>query len=288
MSRPKHHLVLLCVSGLLLSGIGIDTLAAEHDAKPASTRADKDTKTNTVSVSSPTESQKGISGGEALFQKLKEGGWTMALLLALSIVMVAAAVERLFVLRQSTIVPRALPAEVMELWRRNRFDEMRERCEDKPSTFSRIVLFLLAHRKADPDRLVEDVQEMGRQEMSVHLQRIRPLSVVSTLAPLLGLFGTVVGMIDCFDTVALMGEMGDASLLAGGISKALVTTASGLIIAIIAIALYHHFRSRTDNYGRILGLATADLLRSCLDIETDESKPVSAPRPVAREEVLAS
>ncbi|HBR95694.1 MAG TPA: biopolymer transporter ExbB, partial [Opitutae bacterium] len=84
------------------------------------------------------------------------------------------------------------------------------------------------------------------REMRLHLQRAYPLAVVATISPLLGLFGTVYGMIGAFESVALAGEMGDPSIMAADIAYALITTAIGLVIAVPALSAYHFFRIRTN------------------------------------------
>ena len=96
--------------------------------------------------------------------------------------------------------------------------------------------------------------------MRVHLQRAYPLAVIATVSPLLGLFGTVYGMIGAFESVALAGKMGDPSIMAGDISFALITTALGLIIAVPALIAYHYFRVRTNIYGLTLEEQTNHLL----------------------------
>jgi biopolymer transport protein ExbB len=79
-----------------------------------------------------------------------------------------------------------------------------------------------------------------------------PLAAIATLAPLLGLFGTVVGMIEAFELVALAGNMGDPSILSGSISKALVTTEFGLIVAMPSIFFFGYFRMRTNMLAHLL------------------------------------
>lgn len=88
--------------------------------------------------------------------------------------------------------------------------------------------------------------DLASRKMRYHLQRAYPLAVVATISPLLGLFGTVYGMIGAFESVALAGEMGDPSIMAGDISFALITTALGLVIAVPALTAYHFFRIRTN------------------------------------------
>ena len=86
-------------------------------------------------------------------------------------------------------------------------------------------------------------------ELRKHMQRAYPLAVVATIAPLAGLLGTVIGMIEAFYVVAESGTIGDASLLADGIYKALLTTAAGLTVALPALGFHHYFKNRTVLYG---------------------------------------
>ena len=90
---------------------------------------------------------------------------------------------------------------------------------------------------------------MAARDIRGHLSRIYPLSVISSLSPLLGLFGTIVGMIEAFGLVALFGDEGGASILSDSISKALITTAAGLIVAMPSIAVYFILKSRISNLG---------------------------------------
>ncbi|MGB0744497.1 MAG: MotA/TolQ/ExbB proton channel family protein, partial [Opitutales bacterium] len=91
----------------------------------------------------------------------------------------------------------------------------------------------------------------GREIRNMHA-RTYPLAVVASLAPLLGLLGTMIGMIEAFDKVAFYGDDANASLLADSISKALITTAVGLIIAIPTIAVYHYFKYRINSLSSLL------------------------------------
>ena len=86
------------------------------------------------------------------------------------------------------------------------------------------------------------------------------LATVSTLAPLLGLFGTVLGLLEAFGTVALMGEMGDVSVLADSIGKALVTTVAGLAVSMPALFVHNLFRNRLNLYAVLLEEEVADVV----------------------------
>lgn len=183
--------------------------------------------------------------GVALTERFAQGGLTMYVLLGLSFVMVTFGVERLVNLRRKTIVPEGLAGKLRAAWKTGEADAVIKAAEAQPSVLASAVIVLANHRHvsgADASAMAGD--EVSRM-MRRHLQKAYPLAIVATLSPLLGLLGTVTGMIDAFEVVAIAGSLGDASMLAGGIAKALITTAFGLIVAIPALGLYHHYRGKT-------------------------------------------
>jgi len=170
----------------------------------------------------------------------------MLFLLLLSVVALTFALERTFHLKRSAISPVGFVETAKKLWTEGEFDRLLELCAENRSTLATIVAAFVRHRHCSSQELSMLAGDLAGRDMRAHLQKAYPIAVVATLSPLLGLLGTVVGMIESFEVVAIAGSLGDASLLAGGISKALVTTATGLIIAVPALALYHFFRSRTN------------------------------------------
>jgi biopolymer transport protein ExbB len=155
------------------------------------------------------------------------------------------ALERLVRLRRGVVAPEGLVDQAQALWEEGKHEEILALCERRPSTLSSIISAFVRHRHCTSQELSMLAGDLAGRDMRRHLQRAYPIAVVATIAPLLGLLGTVVGMIDAFEIVAIAGSLGDASLMAGAISKALVTTATGLVIAIPALGLYHFFKSRT-------------------------------------------
>lgn len=199
-----------------------------------------------------------------LYLDLKKGGKTMVFLLFLSVMGLAFILERTVRLRKSAIAPSGLAAAAANLWNQGRIDELDALCRKRPSTLSRIIRFVTQH-SANP---VADVSagagDIASRELRVQLQRGYPLAVVATLSPLLGLLGTVIGMIEAFEKVTIAGSMGDATYLSGSISKALITTAAGLVIAIPALGFYHFFRSRTTTYGILLEEQASSFINECM------------------------
>jgi biopolymer transport protein ExbB len=197
-----------------------------------------------------------------LFQQLAAGGAGIWVIAALSVLMVTVAIERLHRFRVRAIVPPGLVDEAVPLWRAGRFDELQQALARSESVLAQAIRFLAANRaRWTPDVLGERAGEMASRELRRQQQRAYPLAVVATVAPIVGLLGTVVGMIEAFHVIAFNGGMGDASLLAGGISKALVNTAAGLSVALPALALHHFLRHRLT----VTALALEEQLERVLD-----------------------
>jgi biopolymer transport protein ExbB len=200
-----------------------------------------------------------------LFQQLAAGGAGIWVIAALSVLMIAVAIERFHRLRMSAIVPHGLVEEVEPLWREGRLDELRQALARHPSVLARTIAFLVANRaRWTPEVLGERAGERASRELRQQQQRAYPLAVVATVAPIVGLLGTVVGMIEAFHVIAFTGGMGDASLLASGISKALVNTAAGLSVALPALALHHFFRHRLTLGGLVLEEQLERVLDACV------------------------
>ena len=198
-----------------------------------------------------------------LFQQLAAGGAGIWVIAALSVLMLTVAIERLHRFRVRAIVPPGLVDEAVPLWRAGRFDELQQALARSESVLANAIRFLAANRtRWTPDVLGERAGEMASRELRRQQQRAYPLAVVATVAPIVGLLGTVVGMIEAFHVIAFNGGTGDASLLAGGISKALVNTAAGLSVALPALALHHFFRHRLT----VAALALEEQLDRVLDV----------------------
>jgi len=214
-----------------------------------------------------------IMSGSTMFQRFQQGGATMIVLLALSVVGFSCALERVVRLQKKAINPRPLLDEAMSAWKAKDFTAVQAACKRYPSVLANAITAFVRHRTCPTLELSTIVSDITGGEMRAHLQRAYPLAVVATLSPLLGLLGTVIGMIDAFEVVAIAGSLGDASLLAGGISKALVTTALGLIISIPALGLYHYFKNRTQKFASSLERDVNELIATWFMEGRDASAP---------------
>ena len=187
------------------------------------------------------------------FQEFENGGNTAIVLAVLFFAMIGFAVERAVRLRRSAIIPSGFVEDVKMKWHTEQFGEIQQICSKRSSVLAKMVDFVVEHREADPELLIPGASDIAVRELKAHNQRAFSLAVIAGLAPLLGLLGTMIGMIESFALVAEFGnDSGMGPMLAGSISKALITTAVGLIIAIPSLALYHLFKFRCNQLGHDL------------------------------------
>jgi biopolymer transport protein ExbB len=187
-----------------------------------------------------------------LIEQLGEGGIPVLVILGLSILFLAVTIERLLHLRARAMLPPDLMARVQPLWAAKRFDELEKVLADDRSTLARVIACMVEHRHqsyAVVSRLAGDLASM---ELRSQQQKAYALAIVATVAPIVGLLGTVLGMIEAFHVIAYSDAMGNPALLAGGISKALVNTAAGLTVALPALAMHHYFKHRLATFGLAL------------------------------------
>lgn len=217
--------------------------------------------TGTIETGEADPAEPTVTRTDEMLKLLLAAGWVGLVLLLVSMAGLAFALERLVNLRRGAIVPVGLTSTALKLARENKTDELIKRCRAQPSTLGRIITTLLDHRDCTADVARTLASDVGSTDLKLHQQRNYPLAVVGTLAPLLGLLGTVFGMIRAFQDVAAMGSMGNAQVLATGIYQALVTTAMGLVIAVPALALYHFFKTRTGRFTILLEESVTELIR---------------------------
>jgi biopolymer transport protein ExbB len=184
-----------------------------------------------------------------MFDMLVAGGPLVIPIVLSSFVMLLIVFERLISLRRRRVVPRLFIERFLLQLRENALDrnEALARCEAESSHIARV--FAAAVRKwGKPAVEVEQaVLDEGERIANVLRRYLRVLNGVSTVSPLLGLLGTVWGMIQSFNVIASSPAMGRAEMLAGGISVALITTAAGLLVAIPAMIFYLYFVGRVDH-----------------------------------------
>ncbi len=183
-----------------------------------------------------------------MLELIKAGGWPMIPLVLLTIVALAIVVERFWSLHRSRVIPPHLGDEVRAWVGRGKplepahIDSLRA-----TSPLGALLAAELDVRHRGREVMRERVEDVGRHLVHRMERFLNTLGTIAAAGPLLGLFGTVVGMIEMFLGILDHG-IGDASQLAGGIGKALVCTATGMIVAIPALAFHRYFRGRIADY----------------------------------------
>jgi biopolymer transport protein ExbB len=186
-----------------------------------------------------------------LASQLIEGGTGIVVIGALSVLALAVTLERLANFRAVKVAPQDLADEALVLWQAGDYQTLAARATEGHSSLARVLAFLAGHPRLPADTLAARAAEIASTELRLQQQKAYALNVVATIAPIVGLLGTVIGMIESFHVIAFNG-MGDPTLLAGGISKALVNTAAGLAVALPSLAMHHFFRNRMVNIGILL------------------------------------
>ncbi len=182
-----------------------------------------------------------------MYEFISQGGLVMYLLLATSLLALTIICERMWSLRTSIVIPAQEVQAVEEAVRDGRVDEALAMCKDNNTAMSRILWVALKNRGVKRSIMKEILEEVGRQEVA-HLERyVGILGLIAAIAPLMGLLGTVIGMIEVFQVISVEG-VGKADVLAGGISKALNTTAVGMSIAIPALVAYRFFEAKVNRF----------------------------------------
>ncbi|HHI88255.1 MAG TPA: MotA/TolQ/ExbB proton channel family protein [Candidatus Cloacimonetes bacterium] len=177
---------------------------------------------------------------------LSKGGVLMIPLFICSILSLAVIIEKLITLRARKVLPPEIEKVVQNYNSEDNIILVTSVCTQNKSLLSRIILIVLNHRKLPYQRMKEEIVNNVRQELRSLEKRLGILETIASVAPILGLLGTVVGMIKVFSVITSQG-VGNASALSGGISEALLTTAFGLTVAIPALICYNYFIRKSED-----------------------------------------
>jgi biopolymer transport protein ExbB len=204
----------------------------------------------------------------SLVQFLQRGGAIIYLLGALSILGVALILYLFVVLRAEQVVPRAFRKDVLSKIGDGNFNEVRTACSYRPCPLGEITLvavdFIEANPSADATLLKDIIEGEGsRQAVSIQGQT-QYLLDVAVISPMVGLLGTVFGMVHAFNVVAFDLAKAKPVLLAAGVGEALVNTAAGLIVGIPAMMFYAYFRGRSSKLVSVLESASTEILTALL------------------------
>lgn len=180
-----------------------------------------------------------------MFSIIQAAGWPIWPLLIASVVALALIFERLAALRSSRVVPVGLLRRVVVEYRQGNLSEKLVTDLDRHSPLGRVLAAGLRNVGASREVMRESIEEVGRAVTHDLERYLSTLGTIASISPLMGLFGTVIGMIEIFGSQAPTGS--DPIQLAHGISVALYNTAYGLLVAIPSLLFWRIFRSRVDN-----------------------------------------
>ena len=181
-----------------------------------------------------------------MFELFEKGGLMLLPIVLCSIVALGIIVERFWSLKRNKILPSDLVPQVWKLSREEKLDAMAIRRLKVGSPLGAILAAGLSNSRFGREIMKESIEEVGRQVAHDLERYLTALGTISAITPLLGLLGTVVGMIKVFAAIMSQG-VGDPSVLAGGISEALITTAAGLAVAIPSLMFHRYFEGRVDD-----------------------------------------
>jgi len=203
-----------------------------------------------------------------LMQMIKQGGWSMYPLGVFSVAMVYLIVKNSLILREKMLLRPDMMPDFIQLMKDRKMLEAHTLCKENETLFTYVFAAGLERCSTTGDidfaKVKEAIEEASTEEVTQYMKSVDYLSIIGATSPMLGLLGTVSGMIKAFSTIGAKG-MGKPEELAGNIGEALVTTATGLIIAIPAMLTYFYFRNNfiksTATLGRNIG-ALLDTLES--------------------------
>jgi biopolymer transport protein ExbB len=220
-----------------------------------------------TSVSPTTQTGNEITEevGMTLFDLLSAGGWIMVVLAILSILALSLAIYYMITLTEKKIVPNDIVTQIRHYIRDGRYDDVARICRRSKGMFCKVIHAGLSRGLTDPASVASTMEAVGRREAERLMRQVRYLSDIAQVAPMLGLLGTVLGMINAFNFIAFDISAVKPVALASAVAQALVTTAAGLIVAIPCMGFFFFFRGRLQTLiGKVeeVAVEAADRLSS--------------------------
>ena len=180
-----------------------------------------------------------------MYELIQAGGWLIWPIILCSIIAMAITVERLWTYRRKRVVPDYLLGEIWQLHKKGELSISHSQSFKEDSPLGQVLAAGLINMKHSREVMKEAIEEEGHQVVHDLERYLNTLGTIAAIAPLLGLLGTVVGMIKVFSAITAAG-VGNPSVLAGGISEALITTAAGLSVAIPSLIAHRYLTGKVD------------------------------------------
>jgi biopolymer transport protein ExbB len=227
-----------------------------------------------------------VEENTGIFHMLQSGGWLMGLLFVCSVVAVGVFLERMFFYKRSRMNVNEFLSGVLALVRRQSYAEAIARCEEGHGPIVNVVRTAIYKRHLPPAELREVVREIAQMEIPQLEANISFLGTIGYVAPLLGLLGTVTGMMDAFIQINRTNGTASVSELSHGISLALITTAAGLVVAIPCYVAHNFLTARVHAIVADMERAGIETIHTLTDLPRKDmiTVPFSAASPSATPE----
>lgn len=180
-----------------------------------------------------------------MLEIVQAGGWLMVPIIACSVIAAAIILERLWTLQSKRVLPADLTGQVWSWVKKGQLNPKHIQTIHASSPLGQVLAAGLNNRDRGREMIKESIEDTGRHVVHELERYLNTLGTIAAISPLLGLLGTVIGMVLVFAAITTHG-VGNPSVLAGGISQALITTAAGLTVAIPALIGYRYLRGRVD------------------------------------------
>ena len=214
-----------------------------------------------------------------------KGGVMMIPIGVCSLAVLAVVFERVIVLRRRRVVPKGFADGLARHLGKGHREPALAYCREDGSPVARVFEAALSRMDQSPERVEKHMAAEGEQQVFLLRRRLRVLSVITAIAPLLGLVGTIFGMIRAFQTVSVSGEaLGKTELLAEGIYEAMITTAAGLLVAIPTLVLYHWLHAKVERLAREINALAVEFLDEYVHAPASEGYSIEI-RPEACESI---
>ncbi len=204
----------------------------------------------------------------SIIQIIIKGGIVMIPLALCSVIAIAILIERLISLRKIRVNAHTFILQVKNLLLRHKVEEAMLLCKETPGPIAGITQAGLQKRNRPREEIKDAIEGAAKTEVYFLERYLGVLGTIAAIAPLIGFLGTVTGMIRAFMQVQTLGGNVDASVLAGGIWEALITTAAGLIVGIPALIFYNWIQAKVERFVFEMQESSNDLLDILLDRET--------------------
>ncbi len=242
-----RRLAMVC---LLIAAIGIMETEAQTRSSPQSASA-------SIADSTFIDAMTGEEqAGMTLYDLLVAGGWVMVLIFLLSILALALVIYFSLTLNDKKLIPEELVRQIRHYLREGRFEDIFRLTRRNEGMLAKVIFAGMNRRISDPSAVSSTMESVGLREGERLMRQVRYLSEIATVAPMLGILGTVLGMIKAFNFIAFDISAVKPVALASAVAQALVTTAAGLIVAIPCMAFFFYFRGRMQTIiGRMEEIA---------------------------------